>query len=379
MPCPERSLLDLISVIIPVHTAGPETEKKLLSVLEQTWPDLEVILAANGSAEALAFCHSLSSRFPAMKTAVCKGTLGEVRQQALSAAKGTYVCFLDSDDSFHDASSLRTMADSLAAGDADILVTAYDRCIRKKDGRLERIRAYEGDLFRRTDAGSLPFLFSAFFSVGHLAYVWGKLYRRSFLEKSDAFFPAVNYCEDKGFNILLAAGGAKYAFLDEVCYDYFIDRTAPLRPVNSFRATWKEAFRPLRKGIEKGIYPKKYLVIYDIHLLFGLIFHAKQEYSRNGADSAYDRILAVVREHVSDEETVKAADRLLKSSALRSLGSSSYGAGLTALCRLLTGGKETITAGLLLFLFTAKIDTAHSPSGHRKGVKKDSTKDGFDR
>lgn len=48
---------------------------------------------------------------------------------------------------------------------------------------------------------SEDFCFQGFFSVGTLSYVWGKLYRRSFLEKNQITFTDITYAEDKLFNM----------------------------------------------------------------------------------------------------------------------------------------------------------------------------------
>ena len=67
---------------------------------------------------------------------------------------------------------------------------------------------------------SEEFRFRGFFSVGTLSYVWGKLYRRSFLEENGLRFEDFPYAEDKLFNMQCYVCRAKYAFIEEIGYVY---------------------------------------------------------------------------------------------------------------------------------------------------------------
>ena len=66
------------------------------------------------------------------------------------------------------------------------------------------------------------FRFQGFFSVGTLSYVWGKLYRKQFLEKNEAVFENLPYAEDKLFNIQCYLCNPKYALSRR--QDIFIEK-----------------------------------------------------------------------------------------------------------------------------------------------------------
>ena len=67
---------------------------------------------------------------------------------------------------------------------------------------------------------SEAFWFYAFFSCGNLSYVWGKMYRISFLKEKQIRFCKYRYSEDKLFNLTCYAREASYAFLFEQVYIY---------------------------------------------------------------------------------------------------------------------------------------------------------------
>ena len=56
--------------------------------------------------------------------------------------------------------------------------------------------------------------------MGTLSYVWGKLYRRAFLEENQITFTDIAYAEDKLFNMQCYVCDARYVFLQELGYVY---------------------------------------------------------------------------------------------------------------------------------------------------------------
>lgn len=99
--------------------------------------------------------------------------------------------------------------------EADIVVGNYERLW---NGR--RFAAASHTSFSELNPDSEDFRFQGFFSVGTLSYVWGKLYRKQFLEKNEAVFENLPYAEDKLFNIQCYLCNPKYAFIQETGYIY---------------------------------------------------------------------------------------------------------------------------------------------------------------
>ena len=56
--------------------------------------------------------------------------------------------------------------------------------------------------------------------MGHLAYVWAKLYRKSFLDNHGLHFASLEYAEDKLFNIQCYMAGAAYTYMEDRGYIY---------------------------------------------------------------------------------------------------------------------------------------------------------------
>lgn len=91
------ALPPLISVIIPNRNYSAYLPECLESILNQTLQDFEIIVSDDASVDESV---RVASRYP--KTTVLKSSIqtgpGAARNRALSASRGVYIAFLDSDD-----------------------------------------------------------------------------------------------------------------------------------------------------------------------------------------------------------------------------------------------------------------------------------------
>ena len=89
----------LISVIIPNYNYGKYLGQAIQSVLDQTYKNIELIVVDNESTDN---SIEVASKFLGMLTLIQKshGGVSSARNLGLAKAKGEYVCFLDSDDTW---------------------------------------------------------------------------------------------------------------------------------------------------------------------------------------------------------------------------------------------------------------------------------------
>ena len=186
--------------------------------------------------------------------------------------------------------------------EADIVVGNYERLW---NGR--RFAAASHTSFSEKNPDSEDFRFQGFFSVGTLSYVWGKLYRKQFLEKNEAVFENLPYAEDKLFNIQCYLCNPKYAFIQETGYIYRKNDDSisfTYRP-NSLECWMAIAYRLQKLLTEKEIkqirclkdenaerecLEKKYWGFIYYLIFFAIFFDAKMEYVEHNHS-----ILAVIK------------------------------------------------------------------------------------
>ena len=91
---------DLLSVIIPAYNCEQYIERCLLSVTNQTYTNIEIIVVNDGSSDGtLEKCEYLS-RLDSRIVILSQKNQGvtSARISGLSIAKGKWITFLDSDD-----------------------------------------------------------------------------------------------------------------------------------------------------------------------------------------------------------------------------------------------------------------------------------------
>jgi glycosyltransferase involved in cell wall biosynthesis len=97
----------LVSVVIPTFNRTEQTIAAIVSVLAQTYSDFDIIVVDDGSTDD---SRQAMQRFISQKTDGCQQILfvsqpnqgaSVARNTGIAKAKGEYIAFLDSDDSWH--------------------------------------------------------------------------------------------------------------------------------------------------------------------------------------------------------------------------------------------------------------------------------------
>lgn len=118
--------MDLISVIVPVYNVEKYLSECLLSLKNQTYKNIEIIMVNDGSTDGSAnicreFCDC-DNRFSLIEQA--NQGLGAARNAGIDRAAGKYLCFVDSDDLVHE-DYIMIMYQNLIAYGADISMCGY--------------------------------------------------------------------------------------------------------------------------------------------------------------------------------------------------------------------------------------------------------------
>ena len=122
----------LISVVIPVYNQERYLDRCLKSVLNQTYPNLEIICADDGSqdrtkkiiqkwAKKDSRVHVLE--LPHSGVSIC-------RNRGIEASGGDYLLFVDSDD-YIGKNMIEILYENILRLDADMCVCGYFECMKK--------------------------------------------------------------------------------------------------------------------------------------------------------------------------------------------------------------------------------------------------------
>jgi len=204
------SELKKVSIIVPVYNVEKYIHKCLLSLKEQSYSNIEVLMVNDGtkdnSEEICKQFRNEDERFILLSKE--NGGLSSARNYGLEYATGDYICFVDSDD-YVMPDFVKNFVEKI--DDVDVVISKYtfdDREIGKvyvpyKSQALNK--KYSGEEKTREITKRLMFdcLDGDFEIKDSIMPVWKNMYRRDFIEKERIRFKSERevYMEDFLFNL----------------------------------------------------------------------------------------------------------------------------------------------------------------------------------
>lgn len=217
------------SIIVPVYNAEKYLPQCLASIKRQSFTEYEVILVDDGADDAsAAVCQEYArqdKRFCLYRKE--NGGSSTARNYGMQYAKGTYVVFIDSDDTISDR-LLEQAKKQLEQSEADVYMYGY-RIIQNKELSVfcpemqEGIYHYESEIERFRLLMELLYFKYAFSACN-------KIYRRELLEKYHVTFPErVRIGEDLGFNMKYFLHCHTICTTNDKMYEYHIHEASAMQ------------------------------------------------------------------------------------------------------------------------------------------------------
>lgn len=155
--------------------------------------------------------------------------------------------------------------------------------------------------------------------------MWGKLYRKKFLEENDISFTDISYAEDKLFNIQCCLDGARYAFMDEIGYIYRKNEKSISYQYNPKQSKcWITIAKQIRDYAKKNKTNTENKEIknaatglIEYILFFGIFFATKMEYT-DGAGSI-KQVRDLIKNYHADPLVKKAFKKLVRDPRVKEL------------------------------------------------------------
>ena len=242
----------LISVIIPVYNAEQYLEECLESVLEQTYTNLEIILINDGSTDDSGeICRQYRERDDRIVLIEQENAgVSVARNRGISLASGEYLMFVDADDLIAPwicENACRCM------GSCDVLMFQFEAFRHGEELKTAPLSAGTQSTLLSRFAGDdcLRSLFGVSRSVPSeisLPSMWAKVYRRSLLNRYQAFCPPdVINGEDMLFNVQTYIQDPRICYLPMAGYFY---RYNPSSAVHRYNPNCLENERRFYKALE---------------------------------------------------------------------------------------------------------------------------------
>lgn len=208
--------METISVIIPVFRVEEYLSRCVVSVVNQTYKDLEIILVDDGSDDRCPeICDSWARKDARIKVIHKKnGGLSSARNAGLEAATGLYVAFVDSDDWIEPQMYEKLYQMLELYPDCQIAECGYRKAIELSEG----IENLSFDNYKILDNNDIM---NMFYRVGGKYFnpvVWNKLIKRE-LFIDFKFIDTLN--EDWEATFEWYRKTSRLIYLDVPMYNYF--------------------------------------------------------------------------------------------------------------------------------------------------------------
>ncbi len=207
----------LVSVIVPVYNAAASLLRCVQSICAQTYSNLEIILVDDGSTDdSLLLCHHCAYRDGRIVVMTQPNSgVSAARNNAIEAASGKYIQFVDSDD-WVDENMTQLLVDKAERMSADLVISHYCRV----DG--DKITVH-GFLTASACMNRYEFAEQLMKQPSSLYYgvMWNKLYRRDIIAKHRIFCrERLDWCEDFLFNLTYILSAERICAIQTPLYYY---------------------------------------------------------------------------------------------------------------------------------------------------------------
>lgn len=240
----------LISVIVPVYNAEKTLRRCIDSLLNQDFPDAEIILINDGSTDAsdeiCRIYQTSDARIVYLKKE--NGGVSTARNAGLDLARGQYVTFVDSDD-YVEPDYFQTISQLIEQSSPDWIQFSNTLL---RGGQCTVRKRTTVSLLDQSEA--IREIISLICSKW-INSPWDKVYKKSILDRLQLRFPeSIEIGEDWAFNVAYACGVQTFAGSDRTMYCVCEDRADSLsrKPRKDLDEQLHKAIRYAENSIENS-------------------------------------------------------------------------------------------------------------------------------
>lgn len=229
---------ELVSVIVPVYNCELFIKRLVMSVLNQSYQNLELIVLNDGSTDNT---MGILNQFKDSRLRIIdKENTGvsDTRNKGLKLAKGKYICFFDADD-YVEPTFLEDCISLLEKYDLDLVITGFFSEVENKKQNTVDCISMADKLYvnKKSIKEGLVQMWDT-----HMLYnIWNKVYLKKIIDDYDIEFPNYNWGEDIEFNRNYLLHTGKIYNIQNCYYHYIRER------VGAVTKKYKEDLFEIRK------------------------------------------------------------------------------------------------------------------------------------
>lgn len=204
-----------ISIIVPVYQVADYIERCVLSLLSQTYQNLEIVLVDDGSPDE---CPAICDRLALADSRIVvihknNGGLSSARNVGIAQASGDYLAFVDGDD-FVSNTYISALLDACELHSVKIAACGY---VEYYSEAAQVIHSGDGS-YVITGSEAIKDIFTMKNEIHVVA--WNKLYARELFTENGITYPEGMIHEDVFTTYRLCAAADKVAYVNQPNYFY---------------------------------------------------------------------------------------------------------------------------------------------------------------
>jgi glycosyltransferase involved in cell wall biosynthesis len=211
-----------ISIILPVFNVEKYIARSIQSVLDQTYPDFELLIVIDGSPDD---SKQIAEKYASQDTRIKvfekeNGGLSDARNYGLERALGEFIYFMDSDD-WIEPNLIEDNLKIVQEEKLNVVIFGYIQDDEDKNGNVTNSIVNQPTVERLYKDENIILDTHL---VGILGYAWNKIYRHSFLKKNNLLFEkGTSLVEDILFNSQVYQNVEILRF-NSNCYYHYLNR-----------------------------------------------------------------------------------------------------------------------------------------------------------
>ena len=275
--------LPRISIIMPIYNSEKLMNKPIMSVLNQTLKEIELICindkSTDNSLKILREIQKKDKRLKIINNKINCGP-GQSRNYGIKKAKGKYICFVDSDD-WLEIDTCELLYKKAEQNNADVVLIKPKLIFQNKtilDKRLLKNNEQENKeiIFKKTIQRKIAWA------------PWSRMIKRELLEKNNILFPNLYVAEDMDFAYKTIYYANKVCVENKYLYNYFLHEGSLTSYKNSKRRidNYFESIKLLKQFLEKNNILKKYknefiyFKLYNYLATYGVLTNSKETFNK---------------------------------------------------------------------------------------------------
>lgn len=211
----------LVSIIVPVYNIADYLDKMVISILSQSYQDIEILLVNDGSTdESLIMCQKYEFQDNRVKVFnQMNSGVSVARNRGIEESTGDFLFFFDGDD-YVESTMIEVMVNKIEPS-IDMVVcgiTIHNHYLTNK-----QFNKGISEKEKKITIKELAYDYWEYYELGVINAPWNKLFRKEIIDYNQLKFPeGLKMGEDAYFNLSYLSHSKEIKIISNPMYHYFI-------------------------------------------------------------------------------------------------------------------------------------------------------------